>query len=178
MREVIIGTEHKCSRCSPNLFAWLVDSFELCSMNTDSEVILMALQKERDELDSKILQVDRIIKRVKSLGYSNDEYNEPVNELDTTSSPKQLAATVNTFPATGDIKLQILFIFDLLKVAVRLSEIQTEYHKLTGNAYNIRETVRSLHRAGLLRMMRRKDSTHSICWVKTDWITNGQLADN
>ena len=39
----------------------------------DKEVILAALQRERDELHDKIMQVDRIIKRVKSVDYTSDE---------------------------------------------------------------------------------------------------------
>lgn len=45
-------------------------------MATDTEVILIALQKERDELHERIMQVDRIINRVKSIDYS--EAIEPI----------------------------------------------------------------------------------------------------
>lgn len=41
-------------------------------MVTDSEIILSALQRERGELHNRIMQVDRIISRIRSIDYSPD----------------------------------------------------------------------------------------------------------
>lgn len=44
----------------------------------DTQVILMALQKERDELHEKIMQVDRIMSRIEGIGYTHDDIKQPV----------------------------------------------------------------------------------------------------
>lgn len=110
-------------------------------MNTDTEVILNALQKERDELHDRIMQVDRIIKRVKSLEYSaSDTSQDSVKQLPVEGSSES-AKAFNIFPRIVDIKIQVLRVFDLIKLAAKLKDIQTEYTKISGNKYNIRETV-------------------------------------
>jgi hypothetical protein len=70
-------------------------------MATDKEVILSALQRERDELHDKIMQVDRIIKKVKNVDYSNDA--EQLNEIGNYNKPRtkffwELSKNVIGFP--------------------------------------------------------------------------------
>ncbi len=51
----LFGSEHKCTPNNPSRIGWLVDSYELCIMVNDTEIILLALQKERQELHDRIL---------------------------------------------------------------------------------------------------------------------------
>lgn len=143
-------------------------------MATDTEVILNALQKERDELHDKIMQVDRIIKRVKSLEYNPDQ-QQPVKELSNNDSKAELP--LKLFSKQADIKVQILRVFDIIGKASKLGEIQKEYNQLSGNKYPIREAVRTLHKAGLLKNIREQRLTRGYLWVKTAWLENGQLAE-
>ena len=169
----IIGLRHKCSRCSPNLFVLLVGSCELCSMN-DIEIILKALQRERDDLHTQLMQVDRIIKRVKCGTYSQDDSPPP--------APKQLTAEltkapVRTLSPALDIKVQVLRALEVLGVASTLKQIQTEYEAMTKNKMNVRETVRSLQKSTLLKLLKDTTTTRGFMWIKTEWIQDGQLAD-
>lgn len=143
-------------------------------MGTDTEVILNALQKERDELHDKIMQVDRIIKRVKSLEYNPDQ-QQPVKELSNdTAKPEQ---PLVLFPKHADIKVQVLRVFDIIGKASKLGEIQKQFTQLTGNKYPIREAMRNLHKAGLLRNIREQRITRGYLWVKTAWLENEVLED-
>jgi hypothetical protein len=146
-------------------------------MATDKEIIITALQRERDELHEKIMQVDRIIKRIKSIDYSNDVNNDSVKQLEVKATNNKAIAPANKFPKTSDIKVQILTVFEILGKAAKLREIQAEYHKLSGNAFNVREVVRGLHRQRILLMIREKDAHRSVFWVKKEWINNGVLLD-
>lgn len=161
----------------PNLFVLLVGCYQLCTMN-DKEVILSALQRERDELHDKIMQVDRIIKRVKGLDYSNDNSNDNAKQIEAiaTKQPVVMNKPVSVSTST-DIKVQILRVFEILSKASKLSQIQDEFTKLTGSNYRIRDVVRGLKQSKILLMLKLIDSHRGILWVKRDWVRNGVLLD-
>ncbi|MEP7374781.1 MAG: hypothetical protein ABI675_15400 [Chitinophagaceae bacterium] len=147
-------------------------------MLNDKQIILSALQRERDELHEKIMQVDRIIKKVKGLDYSSDIDSNDVNPL--ALSPvinQQPIAPIDKFNVQADIKVQVLTVFEILGHAAKMKDIQYEYHKLSGNAFNIREVVRGLNRQRILLMIREKDSIRGVLWVKKEWVRNGVLLD-
>lgn len=142
----------------------------------DTQVILMALQKERDELHNKIMQVDRIMSRIEGIGYTDNEGKQPVKEIaaNTSNEDKQLP---DVFTNATDIKVQVLMIFDIVKKAAKLKDLQAEFFRLTGKTYNIREAIRTLNRARIVRMIKLKDSQRGVYWIKDEWIENGHLKD-
>jgi len=136
----------------------------------DLEVILSALGKERQQLHEKLMQMDRIIKKIRTgSSYSNDKV------IEVKDSEQKTIAAPNPFPKDVDIKVQILQVMDIVKKAVKLKDIQSHYFRLSGNSYNIREAVRSLNRTGLLKMLRVRTSDRGVLWVKTEWIENHEL---
>jgi len=143
----------------------------------DREVILAALQRERDELHDKIMQVDRIIKKVKSVDYSEDNLLDNPMQLEIKEAASPVLAPVKTFSKSADIKVQILTVFEMIGKAAALKDIQHQYFQLTDKAYNIREVVRGLNRQGIVLMIRVKDSQRGVLWVKKDWVRNGCLLD-
>ncbi|MBI5857404.1 MAG: hypothetical protein HZB42_07110 [Sphingobacteriales bacterium] len=142
----------------------------------DKEVILAAMQRERDELHDKIMQVDRIIKRIKNVDYSNEISGDNTKQLETTIASKEPVKPVSISTST-DVKVQILRIFEILGKASKLSQIQNEFTKLTGSRYKIRDVVRGLQQSKILQMLKLIDSHRGILWVKKDWVRNGQLMD-
>lgn len=146
-------------------------------MLSDKEVILLALQKERDDLHQRILQVDRIMNRVRSIEYYMDS---PDNTLE---SPKQPVIALDSgnkeiaFPTSADIKIQVLRVFDIIGTASELAKIQQEYTNITGSNYKIREAVRSLHTSGIVKMLKFKNASRGFMWAKRDWIEAGELLD-
>lgn len=144
----------------------------------DKEVILSALQRERDELHDKIMQVDRIIKRIKNVDYSTDSSNDNAKQIEAIliKKPVVLAKPISLSTST-DIKVQILRVLELLGKASKLSQIQDEFTKLTGSNYRIRDVVRGLKQSKILLMLKLIDSHRGILWVKKDWVRNGVLLD-
>jgi hypothetical protein len=150
------------------------------AITKDGEILLMALSKERDEAYQRVLSLDRLIRKIKGEYFSpksNRGNNEDGEIIGIAPREPQLPLTPNNFPKGVDIKVQVLRVFDSLKIAVKLKEVQTEYTKLSGSSYNIREIVRSLHKSRLLRLIKEKDAKRGIFWVKADWIDNGLLLD-
>lgn len=145
-------------------------------MANDTEVILDALRKEREEIHQKLMQIDRIIKRVKSFEYSGDKPDN-VKQLPKEAASAIETPAINLFPKSSDIKVLVLRVFDLLQIASKLKDVQEEYNRLSGNKYNIREAMRTLNRAGLIKSVRNKEASRSILWVKGEWIENSQLID-
>jgi len=144
-------------------------------MATDKEVILNALQRERDGLHDKIMQVDRIIKRVKGFDDANNDENDSQTKLEI--KPINQLSPVKKISETSDIKIQVLTVFEMVGKACKLKDLQFEYHKLTGNAFNIREVVRGLHRQRILVMMRERHNHRGVLWLKREWTRNGVLLD-
>lgn len=139
----------------------------------DDEVMLMALSKERAILHEQLMQVDRIIKKVKSgeyMGYSN--------AMVLHVAPKEQPVSQRiAFPKHTDTKVIILKAMDNLRQIASLRQIQDEYSQLSGNNQGIRENVRSLNKAKLLLLMRAKDNDRGVFWAKSEWIVNGELLD-
>lgn len=140
-------------------------------MNNDSEVMLMALSKERDLLHEQLMQVDRIIKKIKTGEYLSSDNVTQIQLL----PAKQIEP--KPFPMHANLKLQVLRVFGMINRAAKLKEIQKEYQKLTGFNYELRDTVRSLHQSQLLYAIREKGAQRSILWVKKEWVENGVLLD-
>jgi hypothetical protein len=149
-------------------------------MKTDQEIILMALQRERDELHERIMQIDRIIKRVvKASDIETADYrpitNTQLTQLPASQGSKPIEATdLNNI---YDLKVLVINIFNSLGKATKLKEIQAEYFRITGQVYNIREIVRSLHRSKIVCMIRLKHSSRGVYWVKAEWVNHGTLLD-
>ncbi len=141
--------------------------------NNDDDVIVRALRKERELLHERLMQIDRIIKRVKGgdyVGFTKDRETEG-NVI----TPNILDFPTDVFPKQADIKIQVIKTLDALAVASRLGEIQKKYSELSDSNFDIRETVRSLHRAKLVRMIRVKDATRGMFWVKVEWLEDNRL---
>ena len=143
-------------------------------MNNDSEVMLIALSKERDELHDKLMHVDRIIKKIK-----DGEYFGSGDIIRIEAAPAKPVVIPNriAMPKRMDNKVLILKAMDNLGAVASLGQIHDEYKALTGSKGNIRDNVRSLNRAGLLLMMREKDADRGNYWVKKEWIENGVILD-
>lgn len=140
----------------------------------DLEVILKALQRERDELHTQLMQVDRIIKRVKT-GIYSDEPLQPIE------APKQLQVAPvkkTPLPSIANTKIQVLKVFDVLGVACTLKQVQTEYTAMTGDKSNIRDIVRSLQKSTLVKLLRVEPAIRGIMWVKSEWVIDLQLEDS
>ena len=147
------------------------------TITKDTEVMLNALRKEREELHQRLLQLDRIIKRVRLGKLDNDEQAESL--VTTVNAPQQqtVANSLTDFPKNADIKIQILRVFDIHRKAAKLKELQNIFNKLNDSHYNIREPLRSLQRSRIVRMIREKDSTRGFFWVKSEWVENDLLLD-
>ncbi len=141
-------------------------------MMQDHEVMLIALSKERDLLHEQLMQVDRIIKKIKT-----GEYLAPTEAITMDITPVKHIEQSNSFPVQANIKIQVLMIFDQLGQAAKLKDVQTAYTRHTGKNFNLRESMRSLHNSKLLYNVKEKDANRSILWVKSEWIDNGQLLD-
>ena len=138
----------------------------------DDEVMLIALGKERDELHDKLMQVDRIIKKIKTGEYLG--YNGVTLQI---AAKEPVISQRIAFPKTTDTKVIVLKAMDNLAQVASLRQIQDEYIKLSGNQQNIRETMRSLNKAKLVLMMKCKDADRGMFWVKREWLNNGIVLD-
>jgi hypothetical protein len=135
-------------------------------MNTlEKELILKGLYRDREELAAKLNDVDKLIRKVKT-GVFN--LNSPEIIVEENKEPE----LTQTFPANSNLKVQILFIFDLIGVACRLKDVQEKYKELTGINMNIRETLRTLNKHELLKLLRPKNTERGLYWVKTSWLEN------
>lgn len=138
----------------------------------DIDVMLIALKKEREIAHERVLQLDRIIKRIKEGKYSNDK-DEAANEI----TPARQPAIFNQSFKTADIKVQILRVFDVIGKASKLQAIQDEFNRLTESSYNIRDTVRSLQNSKKLKMIKEAGASRGFLWAKAEWIDNDRLLD-
>jgi hypothetical protein len=140
----------------------------------DDEVMLTALSKEREQLHEQLMQVDRIIKKIK-----NGEYLGYSNAMVLQIQPKeQTVAQRIAFPKRTDTKVLILKAFDNLGQLCSLKQITTQYTTISGiNNPSIRETVRTLNKAGLILLMKEKKADRGAFWAKREWIENGQLLE-
>ena len=137
----------------------------------DYEVMLSALSKERDGLHDQLMQVDRIIKKIKTGQYLAS------NQITTLEIIPSNAKEPVSFSTNGNIKVQAIRVLDVIGHATKLKEINTEYTKLTGKVYNLREAVRTLHASKIVYMVKEKSLERAKYWVKREWVENGQLLD-
>ena len=148
-------------------------------MLSDKEVMLMALQKERDDLHERIMQVDRIMNRLRDIRYNMESPNEPLAPLEAPNAGAIDSGNKEiVFPKSADIKIQVLRVFDIIGKAAELAKIQQEYTAISGSNYKIREAVRSLHASGIVKMLKYKNAMRGFMWVKREWVEGGQLLDS
>jgi hypothetical protein len=140
-------------------------------MISDLQVMLNALHKEREDLHNQLMQIDRIINRMKETNYIEDKREPASIEIE----DRLRVAPISHAP--DRTKITILKVFDIVGQACRLRHLQDEYNKIAGNKYNIREGVRGLQRQGLVKMIRDKDGSRGIYWIKREWIENDRLMD-
>jgi hypothetical protein len=150
----------------------------IMDLSPEMIVILKSLEKEREAAYAQVKEYDRIIKRIKSGDYS---FMQP------TQQPKVCSSLVDMipedsilkpqFPLKADIKVQILTIVETIGMACKLKDIQDEFKRLTGSLASIRESVRTLNKAGKLLMMKEKNALRGNYWVKAEWVENGRLLD-
>ena len=136
----------------------------------EKELILKGLYRDRDELTARLNEVEKLIKKIKLNAFSlvqtpvvEDKKNE-----DVAPSLQQ-----PIFPLKAELKFQVLAIIDMIGVACKLKEIHSRYTELTGSTYSVRETLRTLNKHKVIKLLRSKESERGLYWVKTDW-----LADN
>ncbi len=124
------------------------------------------------------MQVDKIIKRVKSLDNSpdGDLLFEPTKIPNQTPNPQITPIAVNTYRKT-DVKVLILRAMDIIGRAAQFGEVQAEFNKINGNDYKIKEPIRALKDLGILKIMKPKGALRGYLWIKQEWLINGQLAD-
>ena len=72
----------------------------------DEDVMLHALNKERKQLHDRIMQIDRVIKKIR-----NGEYSAPteVISIDTPALPNSTEQTP-IFPKNAELKVQIFLL--------------------------------------------------------------------
>jgi hypothetical protein len=140
----------------------------------DKEVIISALQRERDELHERIMQVDRILNKIKS-----------IEDIDETA----ISGRLNVVPIVRDkpqpisqakttnIKLVLLNVFDMIGKACVMKDVQKEYENISGNKYNVREPMRTLQRARKLVLIKEAGTLRGYLWAKTEWIENNRLKE-
>lgn len=137
----------------------------------DDEVMLLALSKEREILHEQLMQVDRIIKKIKT-----GEYMGASNAIMLDITPKPQVQRI-AFPKTTDNKVIVLKAMDNLSKVASLKQIQAEYTNLSGHTQNIREIMRSLNNLKLVLLMKPKDADRGLFWVKKEWLNNGIILD-
>ena len=136
--------------------------------NTEAQLILNSLIKEKKELTDKVAEIDKVIKRIRygniNLGLSKGfRSNNPENDYDVIEQP-------SAFPLKADLKVQIIKIMDILGQASKLKDIQEKYKELTGYHSNLRETVRTLNKHDILKLLQPKNSIRGLYWVKAEWL--------
>jgi len=142
----------------------------------EKELILKGLYRDRDELSTKLSDIERLIKKIKSNTFSLVQ--TPVIE-DTNNEVITEPNTVNLFPFKAELKFQVLSIIDMIGIAFKLKDIQAKYLEITGSTYNLRETLRTLNKHNVIKILRPKDGNRGLYWVKTEWLehNNTMLQD-
>lgn len=138
------------------------------------ELILKGLKRDRDELSAKLAEIDKVIKKVKT---GNLDFNK--NGSTNGNGTEHIKQNTTVFPHNANLRVQILTVMDMLGKACKLKEINAEINNHNGSNINIRETVRTLNKSELLKMMREKNSERGIYWVKSEWLedNNTRLKD-
>jgi hypothetical protein len=129
------------------------------------EMILKGLNRDRAEIIAKLSDIDKVIKKVKT---GNLNFTQSV--VEDTENIEHIKQKSFIFPQKAGLKVQVLSIFDLIGKACKIRDIQTEFNALTGSNINIRETLRTLNKAELIKLMKDKNEFRGYFWVKTDWL--------
>jgi hypothetical protein len=136
--------------------------------NTDIEIVLNSLNKERKEHLDKVADIDKLIKKIKygnlNLGLSKgNKTDAPEVNNDEKQQPQ-------VFPLKADLKIQAIKIFDILGVASKLSDVRDKYHEITGLNVNLRETLRNLNKHEILKLLQPKGNIRGLYWIKAEWL--------
>lgn len=130
----------------------------------DIELIINSLNKERNELLLKVAEIDKVIKRIKygglDLGLKDDDADKTADETQANQS----------FPVKAELKVQAIKIMDMLGVASKLSDVRDKYHEITGLNVNFRETLRTLNKHDILKLLQPKGNVRGLYWIKTEWL--------
>lgn len=142
----------------------------------EQQIMIDALQVQRDKLARELATIDKVIKKVK-IGdriASNSETGAIEQPVRPDVKPSNYI-----FPANADIKVQLLSLLEMKKKPVKTKELQTDYNKYSGHTYSVRESLRSMQKSGIVALLKLKGATRGFLWVKRDWIdpTNNQLMD-
>lgn len=146
-------------------------------LSYEMEMVLGSLNKERNELLTKVAEIDKVIKKLKygnlNLGLSKGKVFPAVIVEDTEPHEPQ------AFPVKADLKVQALKVMDLLGVASKLKDVRDKYHEITGLNVNFRETLRNLNKHDLLKLLQPKGNARGLYWVKSEWLdeTTGHLKE-
>ncbi|HRH48929.1 MAG TPA: hypothetical protein PLP23_09260 [Panacibacter sp.] len=136
--------------------------------NNDVQIIINSLTKEKKELTDRVNEIDKIIKRIR---YGNMSFGgvkgKPVEQE---SDIIALSDTPQAFPLKADLKVQAIKVLDILGVASKLSDIRDKYHEITGQHVNLRETLRTLNKHDILKLLQPKNGIRGLYWVKAEWI--------
>ena len=108
--------------------------------NTEIQLVIDSLNKDKRELLDKVNELDKLIKRIKygnlNLGLSK---GMQVGTLNVESNKE---VQLQSFPMKSELKVQIIKIFDILGVACKLKDMQEKYKELRGMYVNWRESLR------------------------------------
>ncbi len=152
---------------------------------TDSDKIVYEALKEKRaknraemaRLKDENTQLEKVMWEMIQKNSSLINSTEPITtpSLNKTTQQTIMVATPliepTLFRSVYNTKKNILSIFDALKRPLRMAEIQDEYTKDKElGKFHVRETVRSLHAQGLLKLMKLNGSNKEAYWVKTEWI--------
>ena len=139
---------------------------------TETQLILNGLYRDRQELTKQLTDVERLIKKIKLGTFSFD-----TGSTNVAVTPETDNTTVNNpetkqidFPLRGELRVQVISVFDLIGKACRLKEVQDKYKDLTGLHPNLRETLRTLSKHKILRILKPKGTEGGLYWVKEEWL--------
>lgn len=144
--------------------------------NTETEIVLNSLNKDRKELSEKLSAIDKLIKKIKygSLNLGGNRVTKGLNDI----SNNEVSEQPSPFPLKAELKVQVIKIMDILGEASKLNAIQDKFKEMTGSHANLRETVRNLNRHEILKLIQPKNSLRGLYWVKTEWLDdNGKLKE-
>jgi hypothetical protein len=133
----------------------------------EKELILKGLYRDRDELSTKLTEVEKLIKKIKSNTFSL--LQSPAIE-DTNNTELLTPQKAEIFPFKAEMKFQLLAIIDMLGVACKLKDIQDKYTELTGSKYSVRETLRTLNKHNVIKLLRPIEGGRGLYWVKAEWL--------
>jgi hypothetical protein len=127
-------------------------------MTKDEQIVIDALKAKRSALQQELAEIERVIK-AKTASVTSGTTQTHTTTITTTKG--------NYF----NKKKEILAIFDRLKRPLKMAEIREELEK-TGDAYAVRDKIRTMHRSGILKQMKINDSNQLAYYVKPEWIDN------